>query len=660
MLGPNYNYDLENQRIQQQQKIIDAMQAGALKPMEVPNAGAGQTQARLNPLAAIMPALQEALLNHARDNAKSKQDELGARYKQDLVDGMQNFYDKSSGGWDHNQTAASPDTDITMANPTDSWNYRSPDMKGAITDALASNSPVVQQMGQAGLAQMYRNDPMSQFLGLNRGPGGQTPPADVMNGGNYTVNGQPAQQQAPTPAPNPSAPAPADGSVQTFPVTPPGADPAPAQPPMASGGAALPPSAVGAGPSGQIPGGYTPQQWMQLSPSQRIAAAYPMVSPTEAMGLLASDPTGKTLAEENAHRSRPVVAGDNIFQPTGVGTFKLPDGVVAARETVKQADASTADQHEIVKVTDPATGAERSMTKAQALGLTGQQSGTDLLSQLKPEDQIAILRNAATSGVKSFAVNMHGANGQLVKGTINLGSGDGQPGFQSGQSPGLAAEQQARGKQLVEQRAQIEDDGNNALSLKARIGEMRQATQNFKSGFGAPWTQKLGEIGIMLGQDPDKVNARMGNIADMQAFTKESTQMAFDMTKTLGSREAAVVVDRAVKAGAGLTNQPEANKAILDVMEGVADWKAAKAQAAQAWADGHNGSIEGFQSYFNKANPITNYIHEVKATSPMPMGGRGGPPGPGQVVTPQSAPAAIPRGTVPVSLDDYLKSQGVH
>lgn len=620
-LGPNYNYDLENQRIQQQQQIINAMQAGALKPMEVPTAGAGQVQAKVNPLAAIMPAIQEALLNKARSGIQAKQDDLAGRYKQDLVDGMNNFYQKSAGGWDHDQTPASSDTDITMANPTDSWNYRAPDMKGAIVDAMSSNNPVVQQVGQAGLQQMYRNDPMSQLLGTGMSQAGPTPPQAVLDSGGYTINGQAPGPQA-VGTPTPTAP-------------------------------------LSAAPQSPTPGmAARPMPGPGSSIDQRLAYYFPMIPPEQARALYAADPTGKTLAEENAHRGRMITAGDNIFQPTGPGAVQLPVGAVDARTTVKQADASVADQHELVNGTDPNTGAPFTRTKAQAIGLTGQGSGVDLLQQLKPEDREKVLMEAATSGQKQFSIDFMGVNGQRVKGTVDLGGGQG--GYQSGQSPALGAEQKARGDALAAQRTSIDEDAGTAMSIKARISEMRDASQNFQTGATAPLKEKLGSIAIAMGQDPQAVNARLGNISDMQAFNKEATQMAFDMVKQLGSREAAAVVNQAVKSSAQMGNQPGANKAIMDVMEGMADWKIAKQEQAQAWADSHHGSIEGFQTFFNKTNPITKYVHEVKATSPMPMGGAGGPPGPGNAVNQQSAPQAVPRGVTPIPLDEYLKKYGVH
>lgn len=611
MLGPNYNYDLEKQRLDNRLQIINAMQAQSLKPMELPTAGAGQTQARMSPLAALIPMVQAYAANKARDNVSQKQADLGEHYKQDLVNGMQDFYSKSSGGWDHNVIPASGEdsnADISQVNGSDQWDYRAPDMKGAITGALASNHPVLQQMGQAGLASMYKTDPMSQLLGTGAQQSGPTPPQSVLDSGNYTVGGQ-----APT----------AGGQAPT-------------------GAAGAPAAGAGAPPG---PGAST---------DQKLSYYFPMVPPEQARALLAADPTGKTLAEENAHRGRPVVAGENILTPTGPGAFKLPEGVIPARTAVKQADAGVEDSHTLVDGADPTTGAPIKMTRGQAIERTGAPVGNGLLDRLTPDQRAKVMAYAQSSGESKFNVNFNTPNG-VVRGTVDLNARGGTQGFQSGQAPAVAAEQRSYGESLAKQRDNFDTEGETAMNIKAKIHEMRDATMNFQSGATAPLKEKLGGIAVAMGMDPADVDKRLGSISSMQIFNKEATQLAFDQVKSLGTREAAVVVERAIKANANANNQPVANKAMMDIMEGVADWKLERQSQAQVWAEAHGGSIQGFQTYYNKTNPITKYVKDVSASSPLPMGAPGGVPSAGK--PPPAAP--IPT-TQPVSLDDYLKSHGIH
>lgn len=608
-LGANYNYDLENQRLQQQLSIVNALQANTLKPMEVPTAGAGQVQARVNPLAAMLTPMLSAYLGHkGREAVHAQQDELSARYKDDLVRGIEDFHKKSVGGWTNDRIAPSDNADITQVNGSDNWNYQAPDQKAAIMSAMASNHPVLQQLGQAGLAQMYKTDPMSQLLGLGGGPTGPQPPAEVLQSGQYTVNGQ----------------APGAGNAM--------------------------PGGAGA-PGGGAGGGMPPMGTLE----DRLKHFFPLVPPEQARALLAADPTGKTLAEENAHRGRPIVAGDNLFQQVAPGVVTLPQGAVEARGAVKEADASTADRHELVTATDPATGAPTTRTKAQAIAMTGQgtPSGQELLAQLHPDDQLKILKGALESGDTVVNVDLPGRHGQRVKGVINLGRGNGN-GFVSGQAPALAAEQKGYAESLAKARETIDADADAAMSVKARVQEMRDASQNFTSGNFAPLKEKLGGIAIAMGMDPAAVNSRMGNISSMQMFNKEATQLAFDMVKQLGSREAAAVVNQAIKSNANLENQPLANKGMLDVIEGMADWKMAKQEGAQTWADTHNGSLAGFQTYFNKTSPITKFIHVQQQTSQAPMGATAGPSPVGK----QPSGAAPRPAEVPMSIEDYLKKHG--
>ena len=616
-LGPNYNYDLEKQNLDRRQALLDALQQANLRPLELPTAGPGQVQAKLGP-ANILAQMAGAVANsYSRSQLQADQQALSDRYKSDLIQGMQDFYGKSAGGW--KQTPGQEEVPSIgglddngkpiVNNPqpakTAGWDYTPPDMKGAIIQALASNNPMVQQLGQAGLATMYRNDPMSQLLGTGASQAGPTPPPDVLQSGAYTVNGQPAA--------------------------------AAAQPPV--GGSA---QSGAPGPGASI--------------DAKLAYYFPNVDPVQARAMYASDPTGKTLAEENAHRGRIVVAGNNVFVPTGPGSVAVPSGALNAIKAVEQAKADVTNANTFAQdQQDPNTGAKITRTMQQALDLTGGGSGfkgQDLLMQMPPDERAKVMMAAITNGLQNFGVDFTLPDGRKVQGEVDLGQrGSGGTGYQSGQSPSLAAEQKAYGEGLAQQRAKIDQDAESALAVKARVNEMRDASQNFQSGALIPMREKLGGIAIALGMDPKDVDQRLGSISSMQMFNKEATQLAFDMVKSLGSREAAAVVTQAVRSNANWENQPQANKGMMDVIEGMADWKLAKQQAASAWADSHNGSLNGFETYFNKTSPITNFIKQTAAASPMPMGGPApAAAGPGRVAP--GAPKAIP-------FDEYLKQHGV-
>jgi hypothetical protein len=173
----------------------------------------------------------------------------------------------------------------------------------------------------------------------------------------------------------------------------------------------------------------------------------------------------------------------------------------------------------------------------------------------------------------------------------------------------LAKEEQAGyGKNLADYQKEIDEKANAAQVVKARIGEMRDFTKGFTSGSLTPYKEKLGGVLIGLGADADAVNAKLGNISDMQAFNKEALNMAFDMTKQLTSRPAAQEVMLALKANPNLALQPDASRKIMNTIEGMADYNLAKQQATGEWRRTHNNSLEGFEAAWNKANPIKNYI----------------------------------------------------
>jgi hypothetical protein len=108
----------------------------------------------------------------------------------------------------------------------------------------------------------------------------------------------------------------------------------------------------------------------------------------------------------------------------------------------------------------------------------------------------------------------------------------------------------------------------------------------------------------------------------MQAMNKESLNLAFDMTKQLTSRPAASEVMLALKANPNLALQPDASKRIMDMIEGISDYKLAQQQGAMQWRQ-NKGTLEGFEADWNKNNPITKYVNIAAIKAPMPQGAIG-------------------------------------
>lgn len=160
-LGANYDYDLQKQQQERRQAMVNALQAQAMRPMDIPTAGAGQVQQRANPILAIgAPLIQALMANKMQGDLKQDQQELSNRYKQDLVSGMEKYIDTSQGtepikanipgmfGMEDRSEVIAPGTKA--------------DPKKAMLEALASNHPVLQQLGMSQLAAMGKKEGLSK------------------------------------------------------------------------------------------------------------------------------------------------------------------------------------------------------------------------------------------------------------------------------------------------------------------------------------------------------------------------------------------------------------------------------------------------------------------------------------------------------------------
>ncbi len=262
-----------------------------------------------------------------------------------------------------------------------------------------------------------------------------------------------------------------------------------------------------------------------------------------------------------------------------------------------------------------------------------QKNGGRLPTRFLPQEMQDALQKDVNSSGQPADVNVKVPQG-TVSGRIAPNSQPQSAGMPSGsigigQSTASHAEQEVYGKNLAGYQKDIDEHAIAAQTVKARIGELREASQGFTGGALTPYKEKIGGIMMALGADPDTVTAKIGNVSNMQSFNKEALNLAFDMTKQLTSRPAASEVMLALKANPNLALQPDASKRIMDTIEGMADYQLAKQQSSSEWRAAHNGSIDGFESDWNKNQPIKKYIDFAALNSPTPKGGT--PSGPGAI-----------------------------
>ncbi|API52847.1 hypothetical protein BMW22_15590 [Rhizobium leguminosarum] len=100
-------------------------------------------------------------------------------------------------------------------------------------------------------------------------------------------------------------------------------------------------------------------------------------------------------------------------------------------------------------------------------------------------------------------------------------------------------------------------------------------------------------------------------VAAGEDLNKLSTRLGFDLSKTLGSNEAATVVNQAVSAVPGGYNSPEGARRIIAGIEAANQRKLDYYTFLQDWTAKSGGSILGADEYFNRVNPPEKYANSA-------------------------------------------------
>ena len=202
---PTYDFETEADAIKRKQAIADAMQASALRPMEMPT----QPGVKVSPIAVLGKMLEGYVANKRQDALKDERTALSQRYGDELKSGMEQYY-KTMQGYETPSMALAPNEDGSPQM------VKVPgDRKKAIFDALASNHPVLRdlamsQLKEEGKDQLTPKDLLSiatpeSVLANPANPAAWKPkrdlkafaPGEVLldSSGNYATPGNPSGQQ---------------------------------------------------------------------------------------------------------------------------------------------------------------------------------------------------------------------------------------------------------------------------------------------------------------------------------------------------------------------------------------------------------------------------------------------------------------------------------
>lgn len=161
---------------------------------------------------------------------------------------------------------------------------------------------------------------------------------------------------------------------------------------------------------------------------------------------------------------------------------------------------------------------------------------------------------------------------------------------------------------------QARDEYQGATSAQTQLGEMKHdlATVN-NSGWTSPgtgfaariqWAKSVNTAFQGLGIEPPIDETKVAAGEDLNKLT---TRLGFDLSKTLGSREAASIVDQSVSAVPGGANSPEGARRVIAGIEASNQRKIDYYNFLQDWSAKTGGSIKGADDYFNKTNPPELY-----------------------------------------------------
>src|SRR5579859_2377794 len=190
----------------------------------------------------------------------------------------------------------------------------------------------------------------------------------------------------------------------------------------------------------------------------------------------------------------------------------------------------------------------------------------------------------------------------------------------SGQGPGqpnigtqvMTTPEHQQAEILGKEYAGVVDSFNHAQAAQGPLTTIANSTE-FRTGPSAPWrlafqkgVQDLSQgIGVESSEDFAK------RIAAGEIIGKSGTQLGFALSRTLGTREAAQLVQQAIATNPGLLNSPEGNKQLIALINQGLQRDIDKRQFYDNWFNTRQHSYDGAGVAFNNSAPVEKYISNV-------------------------------------------------
>ncbi|MGB7602419.1 MAG: hypothetical protein WBM24_19105, partial [Candidatus Sulfotelmatobacter sp.] len=168
-----------------------------------------------------------------------------------------------------------------------------------------------------------------------------------------------------------------------------------------------------------------------------------------------------------------------------------------------------------------------------------------------------------------------------------------------------------------------------AQSTLYRVADMRNELAQLPSGGwltpGSGFTERekvakdINTSLSILGLPDDKLPFNADAVASGQALQKLTRSMGFDLARTLGSREAAMVINQAIGTVPGADNTPLGAKRLLASIEQVSQRQVDWYNYLQQWTAETGGSVLGASAKFNATYPPQMYAARA-IVSTLPTG----------------------------------------
>lgn len=167
----------------------------------------------------------------------------------------------------------------------------------------------------------------------------------------------------------------------------------------------------------------------------------------------------------------------------------------------------------------------------------------------------------------------------------------------------------------------------NALAAQNAQVQLQEMQHDFATADQGGWMTQQGSAFPERVKFAKAVNTAMTGMGiaplyDTQAvgagedLNKQTTRLGFELSRTLGSREAASIVTESVAAVPGGSNSPEGAKRIIQGLQAANQRSIDYYNFVQDWTSKSGGSVRGADAAFNKSNPPELYAIASYVPSP--------------------------------------------